>query len=231
MKLLHQLGLISISLLLTSTPWAGGLDDFKAASSALDQKDYQTAVTLYARAIESGELPRENLALSHYNIGVAYAKRKPSDFTKSVNHIWRYIQMNPNDQKARETLVQLESSNTKLVALARASKMKWSTLAELQQNVADAEQQTLLEQGMAGWKALNAGNYNEAIKLYTESIELGKLDDFQRALVYYDRSVAYEREGFLDKAVADMERFIQLFSKDPDGPKRLKELRTKLPKH
>jgi len=199
MKLLHQLGLISISLLLTSPSWAGGLDDFKAASSALDQKDYQTAVTLYARAIESDELPRENLALSHYN--------------------------------TRETLVQLESSNTKLVALARASKMKWSTLAELQQNVADAEQQTLLEQGMAGWKALNAGNYNEAIKLYTESIELGKLDDFQRALVYYDRSVAYEREGFLDKAVADMERFIQLSSKDPDGPKRLKELKTKLPKH
>ena len=60
-----------------------------------------------------------------------------------------------------------------------------------------------------GYKLLNYGRYDEAIKEYTEAIELAP--NFTEA--YNTRGIAYVQQGELDQAIADFDKAIEL---DPE---------------
>lgn len=60
---------------LVATPgsvWAGAVEDAKAAARARRNKDYQAAIRLNNRAINSGELSRRNLGIVYLNRGNVY---------------------------------------------------------------------------------------------------------------------------------------------------------------
>eukprot|EP00034_Subulatomonas_tetraspora_P001592 GABW01001917.1.p1 GENE.GABW01001917.1~~GABW01001917.1.p1 ORF type:complete len:111 (-),score=30.95 GABW01001917.1:3-335(-) len=63
-----------------------------------------------------------------------------------------------------------------------------------------------------GNEALNAGNYDEAIRFYTQGIEV----DPTNHVLYSNRSAAYSHKGEYSTAVVDAEKAIEL---KPDWPR------------
>lgn len=61
---------------------AAGLDDAKMGLAALVRGNYEKAVVLTTRAIQSGTLERESLAISYYNRGRGYMKLGQPDLAK-----------------------------------------------------------------------------------------------------------------------------------------------------
>ncbi|KAJ3291121.1 hypothetical protein HK104_006325 [Borealophlyctis nickersoniae] len=77
----------------------------------------------------------------------------------------------------------------------------------------DAEKKAKAEELKGqGNKAMGAKNYSEAIRLYTEALEL----DPQNALYYGNRAAAHSQAGDHDKAVADAKKALEA---DPDYAK------------
>jgi tetratricopeptide (TPR) repeat protein len=70
-----------------------------------------------------------------------------------------------------------------------------------------------------GWAHYEKGEFEEAIKYFTEAISSAP----SMAVVYRNRSMAYERTGKMDMAIKDQKQYLQL-SSDPEGVERLKAL-------
>ena len=90
--------LISLMVCLTSSAWAGGLDDFDAGLAAAKGGDYDKAIRLYTKAIESGELSRENLSIAYYNRGIAWGKK--GDYGKAIADFSKAIELDPKHANA-----------------------------------------------------------------------------------------------------------------------------------
>ena len=70
-----------------------------------------------------------------------------------------------------------------------------------------------------------AGQLDEAIADFNRAIEI----EPEYSSAYYNRSLAYEKKGDLKGALADARKFAELAPDHPWGPKRIRELNTKLP--
>ena len=85
--------LLSLMVCVTSPGWAGGFDDAKAGSAAAAGGNYDEAIRLFTKGIESGELSRENLSITYNNRGVSwYAK---GDYDKAIADFTKAIEINP----------------------------------------------------------------------------------------------------------------------------------------
>ncbi len=67
---------------------AAPLDDAKTGLAALVRGDYEEAIAMNTRAIESGSLERESLAIAYYNRAMGYKhlakpKRAEEDFKRA----------------------------------------------------------------------------------------------------------------------------------------------------
>lgn len=97
--------LTGLALLLMATQArAGGLDDAKLGLAELVHGNFEKAVFYNTRAIASGELERESLAISYYNRASGYLKLSQSDRAredfKKAYETWPEHPM--TRQKARE---------------------------------------------------------------------------------------------------------------------------------
>ena len=90
--------LFSLMVCATSTAWAGALDDVKAGISAANRDDYGKAIGLFTKAIESGELPRENLSKVYFDRGLAWGEK--GDYDRSNADKTKAIEINPNYAEA-----------------------------------------------------------------------------------------------------------------------------------
>lgn len=104
---LHRLGtsLTGLALLLMAAQaQAGGLDDAKLGLAELVHGNFEKAVFYHTRAIDSGELERESLAISYYNRANGYLKLSQSDRAredfKKAYEAWPEHPM--TQEKARE---------------------------------------------------------------------------------------------------------------------------------
>jgi tetratricopeptide (TPR) repeat protein len=85
--------LLSLMVCVTSPAWAGGLDDAKAGIAAAAGGDYDKAIGLFTKAIESGELSREILSRVYGNRGNAWVKK--GDLDKAIADYTKAIEINP----------------------------------------------------------------------------------------------------------------------------------------
>jgi tetratricopeptide (TPR) repeat protein len=100
MKRILFAAILSLSLIvcLTSSAWAGGLDDAQAGLAALKGRNYDEAIRLSTKAIESGELSREDLSSTYSLRGLAWAEKR--DFDKAIADYTKAIEIDPKDAVA-----------------------------------------------------------------------------------------------------------------------------------
>src|SRR5208282_5822806 len=85
--------LFMLLLGLSSVVEATGIDFAKSASAALDRGDWDEAIGLYGQAIGAGDLSKENLAIVHYDRGIAYSRKGEVD--KAITDYNAAIQLLP----------------------------------------------------------------------------------------------------------------------------------------
>ena len=90
--------LLSLIICFTFSGCSGGSDDIKAGIAAGKEGDFDKAIVLFTRAIESGKLSQENLSIAYCNRG--FARRKKGDYDKAIADFTKAIEINPNDASA-----------------------------------------------------------------------------------------------------------------------------------
>lgn len=81
-----------------------------------------------------------------------------------------------------------------------------------------------VEDGNAGLDALNAGQYDEAIRLFTRALQPGRLKPQDREFAYFNRGKAYAAKGDLAHAAGDLKQAVRLSPDDADAQKSLDEV-------
>ena len=74
-----------------------------------------------------------------------------------------------------------------------------------------------VEDGEAGLAALDSGDYDAAIRLFTRAILIGKLSANDSEFAYLKRGAAFEAKGDRDHAVADFRKAVQIKPDDADA--------------
>jgi tetratricopeptide (TPR) repeat protein len=85
--------LLSLMLCVTTFGWAGGLTDAKAGLAASKSGNYDEAIRLYTKAIESAELSQENLSKSYNNRGIAWHGK--GEYDKAIADYTKAIELGP----------------------------------------------------------------------------------------------------------------------------------------
>jgi len=80
----------------------------------------------------------------------------------------------------------------------------WALLATLV--IASAAHANALDDGNAGLAALNGGDYDKAISLFSRAINSGELKGDDREFAYANRGRAYLKKGDLTSAIVDLDR-------------------------
>jgi tetratricopeptide (TPR) repeat protein len=91
--LLMALLIVSLVVCLTSLGWAGGLDDADAGRAAAQGGNYDEAIRLFTKAIDSGELSQEHLSVAYNNRGNAWYKK--GDYDRAVADYTKVIEIEP----------------------------------------------------------------------------------------------------------------------------------------
>jgi tetratricopeptide (TPR) repeat protein len=104
----------------------------------------------------------------------------------------------------------------------------WPLLAML--IFASAAHASALDDGNAGLEALNGGDYDKAISLFSRAINSGELNGDDREFAYANRGRAYLKKGDLSPAIIDLDRARREKPDDADAQNDLvAALSTKLP--
>jgi tetratricopeptide (TPR) repeat protein len=175
---------------------AGGLDDAKAGRLALQHGDYDEAIRLYSRAIESGDLSQDDLASAHESRGYAYDHK--GQYDEAIADYDVAIRLKPDDAWAYSN-----RGNA------------YNKKGEHDRAIADFDTAIRLKPDDAGLYT-NRGNafsvkgqQDRAITDYDAAIRLKP--DFASA--YLGRGNAYNQKGEYDQAISDYDSAIRL---EPD---------------
>ena len=85
--------LLSLMVCFTSLGCSGSLDDVKAGNAAANKGDYDKAIGLFTKAIESGELSRDDLSKTYCNRGFVW--RSKGDLDKAIVDYTTAIEIEP----------------------------------------------------------------------------------------------------------------------------------------
>lgn len=173
--------------------WAGPKEDLVAGLAAGRKGDYNEAIRLFSRELNSGTIERESLASAFNNRGVAY--RRKGVFDRAIADYQRAIKLKPDFATAYSNRG-LAYAKQGLYDLAIAD---FNQAIKLDPYNAD----TYLKRGNAYY---DKGIYDRAITDYSRAIELKP--DF--LLAYYNRSDAYKQKGLRQKALMDYGKVLQL---------------------
>jgi tetratricopeptide (TPR) repeat protein len=96
--------------------------------------------------------------------------------------------------------------------------------------IASAAHASALDDGNAGLAALNGGDYDKAINLFSHAINSGELRGDDQEFAYANRGRAYLKKGDLSSAIVDLDRARRDKPDDADAQNDLiAALSTKLP--
>jgi len=189
--------LVSLMVCVTSPAWAGGLEDAIAGFAAAQAGNYDKAIRLFTKAIESGELSREDLSKTYYNRGDAW--RKKGDYDKAIADLTKAIE---SGEFCREDLSKTYC-NRGLTWYNKGNYDKaiadYSKALELDPKYTRAYYNRALAWG-------NEGDLKKAIANYTKAIEI----NLNYAKAYYNRGLALMKKGDDDKAIADFTKVIEI---------------------
>ncbi|MBN1255088.1 MAG: tetratricopeptide repeat protein [Deltaproteobacteria bacterium] len=191
--LLTVLLFLSLMVCFTSPAGAGGLDDAKAGLAALNGRNYDEAIRLCNKAIESGELSQADLAITYYNRGLAWVHKGDAD--KAIVDFTKAIAINPMDGLAyydRGCSWGKKGDNDKAFA-------DYTKAIEINPKHASS----YYNRGLIWY---DKGNYDRAIADFTRVIEINP----KHANAYDARSYCWEAKGEYDKADADYDKADEL---------------------
>ena len=193
---------------LVSPAWAGAADDARAGLAAVKRGDYDEAIRLISRAIESGELSQGDQVFAYNIRGVAY--RRKGLHSRAIADYNEAIKLKPDYAMAY--------SNR---GLAYAKKGLYdpaiaglTQAIELKPDDADA----YFKRGNAYY---DDGAYDRAIGDYTQAIKLKP--DF--VLAYSNRCEANEKQGRRERAIRDCRKALQLDPSSEEAKAALRRLR------
>jgi tetratricopeptide (TPR) repeat protein len=183
----------SLVVCLTSLGGAGGLGDIKAGFEAAVAGDYDKAIGLYTKAIESGELSPADLKRAYDHR--AFAWEEKGDYAKAIADYTRVIEIDPKD-----------------VAAYNVRGGAWLERGDCDRAVADFSKAIEIDpkyfhaynnRGIA-WRC--KGDHDRAIADYTKAIEIDPKD----AAAYNNRGISWADKGDYDKAIADCDKAIEI---------------------
>jgi tetratricopeptide (TPR) repeat protein len=90
-----------------TSAFASAIDDGNAGLDALNSGDFTKAISLFTRALKSGELKGDDREFAYLNRGKAYLAR--GDNAKAVADLEEAVKLNPSDQDASAALQQAKS--------------------------------------------------------------------------------------------------------------------------
>lgn len=90
--------LLCLMVCVTSSGCSSESNDINAGIATAKEGDFDKAIGLFTRAIESGKLSRENLSIAYYYRGLARGKK--GDYDKAIADLTKAIEINPNDAAA-----------------------------------------------------------------------------------------------------------------------------------
>lgn len=199
-----------IAVLSVANAIAGPREDFEEAGQANADGDYDTAINLYTKIIEEGDVAPHNLAATYYNRGNAY--REMENYDKAIEDFTSAISLNPNYTKA------YSNRGAVYTALER-----YPEALEDFTKVLDLSPGNALHHFNRGLVYHKMGRLDEALKDFDEAVKLN--DKFSSS--YYARSFVHEEKGDMEKALEDARMAVE---RTPDfGPfqERLEELESK----
>ncbi len=181
-----------------SSAIAGAADVANEGLDALKNGDYQRAVTLFTRAINSGGLSHDDKEFAYFERGTAYLKL--GNKTSAATDFRRALKLKPDDQDAQAGLDE-----------ARAGAPPAESGEERDEGGAAGAEHA----AEAGMEALKAGNTARAIQLFTRAI--GGLSGDDKELALLSRGKAYAQAGEYAEAVADLNRALHMKPDDQDA--------------
>jgi len=92
------MGFLSVLAFIVQSGWAGVLEDFNAATQAYRRHEYDEAIALYTKVIESGGVTRKGLAKTFQNRGDAWQGKGNHD--KAIADYTKAMDLDPTDDKA-----------------------------------------------------------------------------------------------------------------------------------
>lgn len=123
---------LSLMVCMVSSGWAGGFEDLEAGIASHKSGDYDKAIQLYTKAIESGELSQENQVIAYNNRGLIWMLKENND--RAIADYTKAIELNPNYAPAynnRGFVWMLKGNNDRVIADSTRA-------IELRPNYADA---------------------------------------------------------------------------------------------
>ncbi|HEY2068520.1 MAG TPA: tetratricopeptide repeat protein [Rhizomicrobium sp.] len=85
-----------------------------------------------------------------------------------------------------------------------------------------------VDDGNAGVEALNNGNYDQAVKLFTHALKSGELKGDDKEFAYYNRGKAYLGEHEYKLAIADLKAALKLKPDDGDAQSALQDAQSEM---
>jgi tetratricopeptide (TPR) repeat protein len=195
MQRILLIAFLLLSLMVCSIPpaWAGGFDDAKAGIAAAVGGDYDEAIKLLTKAIESGELSREDLSSVYYNRGNAWIEKV--DYGKGIADYTKAIEIDPGYAAAY--------NNRGLAWYGTGDYIKaiadWTKAIEINPKYANA----YYNRGNVWY---GRGDHDKAIADWTKAIEINP----KYANAYYNRGNVWYGRGDYDKAIVDYTKAIEI---------------------
>jgi len=192
-------------------------------------KLFKESADLFTRAIEKGGLTGDYLTMAYRGRSVAHGL---GNMDKGFQDKFRYYQLSPD----KESLAELRKSQEGRIAFITMQlgfsgkygnmKIKKFDMDTVKKMIKNEDVWIIAMQGLE--TRLNQ-NYDDSIRLHTLAIEKAENNNRKElAPIYFDRSLAYELKGSIDKAIEDMKVFTKLHPFDTNGSKRLRQLQGKL---
>jgi len=218
-----------------------------AADKTFEMKEYKKAAEIYAKAVKLSKITLDEQAHCFKFLGrsLNLAKGGVAIHGAPMHYYftWRYLQMKPTDKNESSLFIGKFNNWAKLSGMYQGMNTKFTSLSQMNDNVAKATADLFLDSGFAAWLALdmtiNHDHYNKPapepqvyqkiLLLYDGQIKstghTGGPEDLKLAVLYFDRIVIHQKMGELSKARADAEMFIKLMPEAKDGPLMLKKLK------
>ncbi|MDH3929743.1 MAG: tetratricopeptide repeat protein, partial [Deltaproteobacteria bacterium] len=176
-----------------------GEDRFQQGLSFLEFGQYDEAIRAFSEAIELSPQYSE----AYRNRGLAWAKK--GEFDQAISDFTKAVEINPGDGQAyyNRGTVWAEKGALKwgLTDAEKALSLEpnnktFQKLVTAVQGMIVAKKRNRFRQGAS---FLESGKYNEAIKAFSDAIELSP----QYAEAYRNRGLAWAGKGELDRAISD----------------------------